>query len=1151
MKTENIYIGNSEAHFEAKNIDFELVTIEHEYFFKIMNVDNMKPFFMSIVSDSNHWFFISSNGGLSAGRKNSDMALFPYYTVDKIIESTENTGCKTLLIIEKNNKKFLWQPFSDNYKGIYKTERNLYKNIYGNSIIFEEKNFDLNLIFKYQWCTSNVFGFVRLVSLHNQNDSSISVSVLDGIQNLIPAGISSNFQNEKSCLIDAYKKNELISETGLGIYCLSAFIVDKPEPSESLKATTAWSLGFEESKKILSAKQVDNFAKGFGIEQETDVRAERGAYFINADFAIEKNSTKNWQIVANVNQNHADIALINSKLANKSKLFNELITDIKQGTKKLNNFLCAADGLQITNNMLSTSRHLSNVLFNIMRGGIFDNNYIIDKHDFTNYVAGANWNIYTSGKDFFDQLPEQTTYSELKKLAKKFKNANYERLCNEYLPLKFSRRHGDPSRPWNMFSIELENEDGSKVLNYEGNWRDIFQNWEAMSISYPEFLFGMIAKFLNASTFDGYNPYRITKNGFDWEVLDPHDPWSYIGYWGDHQIIYLLKLLEITENHYPQQLESYFAKDIFVYANVPYKIKSYQALLNNPKDTIIFDHALNKELNSKAEKIGSDGKLLTNRDQTTCKANLIEKLLAILLAKFSNFIPEAGIWLNTQRPEWNDANNALVGNGASMVTLYYMRRFQNFFIALLQNSPDNEFAVSTELESMFRLVVKTFVENREKLSLKMTDTDRKTILDGLGNAGSYYRYEIYENGFSGNKKALTKAELLMFCEISIEFLDHSIKANKREDNLYHAYNLIEFKNNNEISIETLPEMLEGQVAVLSSGYLSSPEALHVLDALKNSALFRSDQYSYLLYPDKQLPRFVDKNIIPKKTVEKSKLISQLISDHNKDIVIKDITGEVHFNGNFKNANNLKHAFDKLPTNYSKLIVAEKDLLLNTFEQIFNHKSFTGRSGTFYGYEGLGSIYWHMVSKLLLAVNENFHHAVQNKEDNETIGHLKEHYYEIRAGIGINKSPELYGAFPTDPYSHTPGNSGAQQPGMTGQVKEDILNRFGELGVFVKNGCINFVPNLLHEDEFLKQPKQFLYTTVNNVEQQINLETNTLCFTYCQVPIIYKLSNCNKVIVSLANGEKIINQQLQVDKIHSAAIFARNSEINKIEVEMNF
>ncbi|MBQ0767928.1 MAG: DUF21 domain-containing protein, partial [Bizionia sp.] len=56
-----------------------------------------------------------------------------------------------------------------------------------------------------------------------------------------------------------------------------------------------------------------------------------------------------------------------------------------------------------------------------------------------------------------------------------------------------------------------------------------------------------------------------------------------------------------------------------------------------------------------------------------------KKLLATILAKVSNFIPEAGIWMNTQRPEWNDANNALVGNGVSMATLSYLRRFLNFF----------------------------------------------------------------------------------------------------------------------------------------------------------------------------------------------------------------------------------------------------------------------------------------------------------------------------------------------------------------------------------------------------------------------------------------------------------------------------------------
>ncbi len=103
----------------------------------------------------------------------------------------------------------------------------------------------------------------------------------------------------------------------------------------------------------------------------------------------------------------------------------------------------------------------------------------------------------------------------------------------------------------------------------------------------------MIHKFLNATTFEGYNPYRVTKGGFDWEIIEEHDPWSFIGYWGDHQIIYLLKFLEFIENHYPKRLEKLFNQDVFVYANVPYKIKSYADTLKNPKDTIDFDYELN------------------------------------------------------------------------------------------------------------------------------------------------------------------------------------------------------------------------------------------------------------------------------------------------------------------------------------------------------------------------------------------------------------------------------------------------------------------------------------------------------------------------------------------------------------------------------
>jgi hypothetical protein len=68
-------------------------------------------------------------------------------------------------------------------------------------------------------------------------------------------------------------------------------------------------------------------------------------------------------------------------------------------------------------------------------------------------------------------------------------------------------------------------------------------------------------------------------------------------------------------------------------------------------------------------------------------------------------------------------------------------------------------------------------------------------------------------------KSNTKVALLEFLGILKDYLTHTIKANKRADNMYHAYNLMTVSSDNQVSISRLPEMLEGQVA-LSAGMLT-------------------------------------------------------------------------------------------------------------------------------------------------------------------------------------------------------------------------------------------------------------------------------------------------------------------------------------------
>ena len=1149
MTHKQIHVGQQLRQTNNVEVGGKYVNIEGETFYQIENYEQMKDFFISVVSDSDHWMFISTRGGLTAGRINSENALFPYYTDDKVSDGSPFTGSRTIALATIGDKTSLWEPFSEQYNGIYNTTRNLYKNVFGDKLIFEEVNHDLALTFRYAWRTSDRFGFVKTSTLINTGDSSAEVEIVDGIENLIPYGVETDVQGGLSCLVDAYKKNELDADSGLGMYSMSSILVDRAEPSEALSTTTVWSVGLSKSKKLVSSLQLDSFRKGEAIEQELDVRGRRGAYFVSDCVSLSPSSEKSWSIVAEINQGPAKVKDLIAYLKADKNITDDIEADIALGSENLARIVGISDGLQVTEDKLSANHHFANVLFNVMRGGLFVDNYAVPKADLIAFVKGFNLSLYDQFKDFFEGLDETFHYSDLIKAAAKQNDAGVQRLCFEYLPLSFSRRHGDPSRPWNKFNIKVKQEDGSQLLNFEGNWRDIFQNWEALSYSIPNYIESMICKFVNASTADGYNPYRITKAGIDWEKPDPHDPWANIGYWGDHQIIYLLKFLEFSNDHHPGTLRDFLTRDLFCYANVPYKIKGYQDLLKDPHNTIDFDEATDELIEQRVSQIGADGRLIWDKNGSVYYVNLTEKLLATMLSKLSNFIPEGGIWMNTQRPEWNDANNALVGYGVSMVTLYYTRRYQQYLLDFFANTELEEVAISEEIDALLRSINGTFEDNKQLLAGKINDTDRKRVVDALGEAGSDFRSGVYDNDFSGNRVMLKTADLIAFLKLSLEYIDHTIEANRREDGLYHAYNLMT-ATEDAVEVSYLYEMLEGQVAVLSSGYLSPEQALEVLTALRNSAVYTARQHSYLLYPDRELTRFVDKNIIPEAQVKSSKLLTSLIASGDTSLVEKDSQGGYHFNGTFNNVDSAKAVLESLKENgYQDLVEQEQSLIEEIFESVFNHRQFTGRSGGMYAYEGLGSIYWHMVSKLLLAALENFRKALEQDSDPVVVGKLADCYFDIRAGIGFNKTPDNYGAFPTDPYSHTPGFAGAKQPGMTGQVKEEVITRLMEMGLSVSGGSIFFKPFILRKSEFLSSADSLSYFDIAGNQQSVDLQAGQLGFTYCQVPVVYSLADETSIVITFADGTEKAIAGDTIDAQTSMAIFDKTGEVVKINVAL--
>lgn len=1140
-----IVIGKTPLNQSEKRVQGEYLTLAGEVYYLIKDFDAMEPFFINVVSSSDHWFFIASTGGLSAGRVSPEQSLFPYYTVDKLTENSENTGNKAILLVRRGAQTSLWEPLSDRQQGIYAITRNLYKNVSGTTLIFEEVNADLGLTYRYAWRTSERFGFVKTTWLVNTGDSPCQVKQLDGIQNILPANVVMATQQTYSVLLDAYKRSELNLDTGLAIFALNSTLTDLAEPSESLLATTVAQVGLPQAEYLLSSVQLDRFRSGKAIAAETEVRGRRGAYFVHATLDLAPGQEQTWHLLADVQQDAAAIAQRRQWLhGDRAALVRELEGDIAATQFSLWKIVANADGVQLSNSQSYSAYHFASVMFNVMRGGTFADQYWVETQAFADLVAVCNLPALRANADFFTGLPRRMLFTELQSRLQAHGSADLIRLGRAYLPLTFSRRHGDPSRPWNRFAISLRKPDGSMKLDYEGNWRDIFQNWEALAYSYPEYVENMVSTFLNATTVDGYNPYRISYHGVDWEIPEPGNPWANIGYWSDHQIIYLQKLLEISAQMHPGKLQEFLSRSLFSYANVPYRLKPYGELLKDPYNTIDFDWDMEKQISTRCEERGTDGKLVYARDSQVLHVSLAEKLLTLLLAKLANFVPEGGIWMNTQRPEWNDANNALVGKGLSVVTLAYLRRYLVFCQELLSNSGLGTVPLNAEVHRFYLQVSGVLKRFQPALGGSFDDEQRRSMMDLLGQAGSDYRWNFYRNGFAGELVDSPVKEIGAFLALAQQYVEHSLRANKRSDNLYHAYNVLHLANG-RASISYLYEMLEGQVAILSSGLLSGEESLALLTSLRQSALYQADQQSYILYPDRDLPGFLERNCLTREQVHSVRLLVALAEAGDRSIITRDVDDVYHFSGHFRNFGDVSSALETLKTQprYTELVAADLPKIQALFEETFHHDQFTGRSGTFFAYEGLGSVYWHMVAKLLLAVQE----TVLRVKDEPCAQALMDKYSEIRQGLSFNKSPEAYGAFPTDAYSHTPKGQGAKQPGMTGLVKEVILTRLAEVGLSVENGCLAFDPLLLDRRELLAAPTEFDYLDVSGQPQRLELPASSLAVTFCQAPIILRAEGAPGIRVHFNDGTVKQVAGLLLDAATSRQLFQREGAIHHLEV----
>lgn len=1087
----------------------------------IDDLESLEPFFLSLVTVGNQWFFCSSHGSLTAGRESPEMALFPYLTVDKIHENWNVTGPQTAIDCGKT----LWHPFWPVSAHGQPVKRRLLKSVLGDELVFEERHEELALRLEYRWQISGKFGFVRRVQISNEGGKERAFRLIDGWQDLQAAGIGSGLHLELSCLADAYRTSEMAAGGRLMIHRLASGIVDAPIPLESLRATTVWLDGLEEGSRFLSRSEADRYLLGRAeTGASSRLRGERGAFFVGADLTLEGGESREWMMVGEVNQNHRAVSRLVMALQDIGTLREDLEADLGRGRQRLRDLVSSVDGFQRSGDRDVTLHHYHNTLCNLLRGGLPEKGAMLEREALVRYLEKNNRMVLAAHRDWFDSLPAVMERGTIMELAAKRGDLDVTRLVEEYLPLVLGRRHGDPSRPWNKFKIRLEDEKGRPAHHYEGNWRDIFQNWEALAWSYPAFLDGFISRFLNASTIDGFNPYRLTSEGVDWEVPDKDDPWVSIGYWGDHQIIYLLKFLELQEKLGATGKHWKWNDRRFVFADVPYLLDGWEETLADPRDTVVFDEERHRELMARKAKMGGDGLLLRNGSGELVRASLAEKLLIPLVAKLGQLVPDGGVWMCNQKPEWNDANNALAGFGLSVVTTAYLLRYLRFLSREFERCEVEELELSQALHDALVSIGIAMGDARWKGGAEMTPQDRFDLAEKNGRAIEIYRQQVgCEAGQAGS--SMKVADLREIIATLSEVLESLLRRNRRDDGLWHSYNILEVDPSaRTMEIRPLSLMLEGQVAILSAGLLSGEEAVGLLERLERSELKSKRHPTYLLYPDRELPRFLEMNRMTEEDLDEVPFLAELAKSGDERLVYRDERKVWRFQDSLVNGYALAEALDQAGVRGEERRATEA-----LYEKVFQHRSFTGRSGSMFGYEGLGCVYWHMVSKLMYAAQEVVMQVLGEQGAGEWGDRAIRCYFKVQSGLGFRQTPEQFGAFPAEPYSHSQGRRGAQQPGLTGQVKEGILCRLGELGISLREGCLAFRPRLLRRQEF---------------------SDGEVTFTQARTPVVYRVSEESQeplARVFLHNGGELSFPGGRLDLSTSRMVLYEDGAIQKIEV----
>lgn len=440
----------------------------------------------------------------------------------------------------------------------------------------------------------------------------------------------------------------------------------------------------------------------------------------------------------------------------------------------------------------------------------------------------------------------------------------------------YSRKHGDPEREYNYFSLGRE-----YFAQGNGNFRDVCQNRRSDVLFAPELGAENIHMFYDLLQTDGYNPLVVTASTFrlpqseisaviaavpgeyqdaakkllsgeftpgtlamaaeSWGLnkeaarnltakavcsaeSEPNANFGE-GYWCDHWT-YNLDLIESYLSIYPEK------KEELLFADRRYRWYEGRAVVNPREKRYCMTANGLRQYKAIEEKEAVSRKWMHTGDGIAARSTLIEKLLHLCAIKAATLDPEGmGVEMEGGKPGWYDALNGLPGIfGSSMAESCELARMIHFVAEALRRYSDNV-EVYREVWELIGAVDTVFAQTK-------SGYDR---WDRLNDYKEQYRLHT-RNGFSGERVRVSSqwfAQRMLRMEKEVlDGIRRAVAIGKGVCPTYFSYEATKVTNNmpKEFKGTALPLFLEGPVRWLK---LDTPiaEKAALAEAVRNSGLY--------------------------------------------------------------------------------------------------------------------------------------------------------------------------------------------------------------------------------------------------------------------------------------------------------------------------